>query len=90
VLIASERVEGLTIDLPPRSEVESGRARRTLAGVSLELLNDLYLDFLRTERGLSGNTLEAYSHDLREYLDHLAKKSWTTPTTSPRRWCRRT
>ncbi len=41
--------------------------------MSLELLNDLFLDFLRTERGLSTNTLEAYGHDLRDYLDTLAK-----------------
>jgi integrase/recombinase XerD len=40
--------------------------------VGLELFNDLYLDFLRTERGLASNTLEAYAHDLRDWLDHLA------------------
>jgi integrase/recombinase XerD len=41
--------------------------------MSLDLLNDLFLDFLRTERGLSGNTLEAYSRDLRDYLEALGK-----------------
>jgi len=41
--------------------------------MGLDLLNDLFLDFLRTERGLSGNTLEAYSRDLRDYLEALGK-----------------
>ena len=37
----------------------------------LDALSDLFLDFLKTERGLSLNTLEAYAHDLRDYLDAL-------------------
>jgi integrase/recombinase XerD len=41
--------------------------------MALEPLVDLFLDFIRTERGLSNNTLEAYSRDLRDYLDHLSK-----------------
>jgi integrase/recombinase XerD len=45
----------------------------------LEPLVDLFLDFLRTERGLSTNTLEAYSRDLRDYLDHLAKAGLGEP-----------
>jgi integrase/recombinase XerD len=40
--------------------------------MALEPLIDLYLDFLRTERGLSRNTLEAYGHDLRDWLEFLA------------------
>jgi integrase/recombinase XerD len=47
--------------------------------MSLELLNDLYLDFLRTERGLAGNTLEAYSRDMRDYLDALARQTVSEP-----------
>ncbi|HEY3447000.1 MAG TPA: site-specific tyrosine recombinase XerD [Myxococcales bacterium] len=39
----------------------------------MDLLNDLFLDFLRSERGLAGNTLEAYSRDMRDYLDALGK-----------------
>ncbi len=34
----------------------------------LDLLRDLYLDQLRTERGLARNTLEAYARDLRDWL----------------------
>ncbi|MBI5549370.1 MAG: site-specific tyrosine recombinase XerD [Deltaproteobacteria bacterium] len=45
----------------------------------MELLNDLFLDFLRSERGLSGNTLEAYSSDLRDWLDFLAKAGIDEP-----------
>ena len=40
--------------------------------MSLSLLSELFLDFLRTERGLSANTLEAYCADLRDYLESLA------------------
>lgn len=47
--------------------------------MALEPLADLYLDFLRTERGLSSNTLEAYSRDLREYLDFLASEQVAEP-----------
>jgi integrase/recombinase XerD len=32
---------------------------------------DDYLEHLRVERGLSANTLEAYAHDLGEFLKHL-------------------
>ncbi|MFN7134553.1 MAG: site-specific tyrosine recombinase XerD [Myxococcales bacterium] len=47
--------------------------------MSLEPLCDLYLDFLRTERGLSLNTLEAYGRDMRDYLYHLARASLREP-----------
>lgn len=47
--------------------------------LSLDLLNDLYLDFLRTERSLSPNTLEAYGHDMRSYLDFLEQRGVKTP-----------
>jgi len=40
--------------------------------MALEPLVDLFLDFLRIERGLAHNTLEAYGSDLREYLDCMA------------------
>lgn len=39
--------------------------------MSLDVQLDLFLDFLKTERGLSRNTLEAYARDLRDYLNAL-------------------
>lgn len=39
--------------------------------MQLDPLLDLFLDFLKTERGLSLNTLEAYARDLRDYLNAL-------------------
>lgn len=47
--------------------------------MSLEPLCDLYLDFLRTERGLALNTLEAYGRDMRDYLDFLARAGLRDP-----------
>jgi integrase/recombinase XerD len=40
---------------------------------------DRFLHYLTVERGLSGNTLEAYSRDLRRFVDHLEQKGITTP-----------
>jgi integrase/recombinase XerD len=34
----------------------------------------LFLDMMATERGASGNTLDAYRRDLEDYADHLADK----------------
>jgi integrase/recombinase XerD len=39
---------------------------------SLDAALDLFLLHVRVEKGLSVNTVEAYGHDLRRYLDHLA------------------
>jgi integrase/recombinase XerD len=40
---------------------------------------DLFLNYLDVEKGLSGNTLEAYSRDVVRYLDFLARKGCLTP-----------
>lgn len=42
--------------------------------VSLPVLVEQYLGFLRVERGLSENTLQAYKHDLLRYVTFLEKK----------------
>ncbi len=39
----------------------------------LEPALDLFLAHVRVEKGLSGNTVEAYGRDLRRYLDHLGQ-----------------
>lgn len=36
---------------------------------------DEFMGFLKIERGLSNNTIEAYSHDLESYLDFLKKNN---------------
>ncbi|MGJ3509273.1 site-specific tyrosine recombinase XerD [Enemella sp. A6] len=38
-----------------------------------------FLDHLAVERGLSGNTTEAYRRDLTRYLDHLTRQGITEP-----------
>jgi integrase/recombinase XerD len=35
---------------------------------------DLFINYLLVEKGLSGNTLEAYSRDIARYLNHLEKE----------------
>ena len=40
----------------------------------MEQLLDQFLNYLAVERGLSLNTLEAYSRDLNKYLDFLCLK----------------
>jgi len=40
---------------------------------------DLFISYLVVERGLSGNTQEAYSRDLSRYLDFLEKQGCRTP-----------
>jgi integrase/recombinase XerD len=37
---------------------------------------DLFLNYLQVEKGLSGNTLEAYSRDIGRYLGHLEEKGF--------------
>jgi len=37
---------------------------------------DMFLNFLQVEKGLSGNTLEAYSRDIGRYLGHLEEKGY--------------
>lgn len=40
----------------------------------MEVLLDPFIAYLRAERGLSGNTVDAYARDLTEYFRHLAKQ----------------
>ncbi len=42
---------------------------------------DSFLDYLRVERGLSGNTLAAYAFDLQKYSQFLKKRNITVPTS---------
>ena len=51
----------------PTSERPAGR------GGALDPALDLFLAHLRVEKGLSPNSVEAYAHDVRRYLDFLAR-----------------
>jgi integrase/recombinase XerD len=42
---------------------------------------DLFISYLAVEKGLSGNTQEAYSRDLARYLDYLERQGRTAPAT---------
>lgn len=41
---------------------------------------DLFITYLRAERGLSGRTVDAYAHDLEVYFADLARAGLQTPT----------
>ena len=45
---------------------------------------DPFIAYLRAERGLSGNTVEAYARDLQEYFRHLAKDGIAEPSRARR------
>src|ERR1043165_4117563 len=40
---------------------------------------DLFISYLAVEKGLSANTLEAYSRDLTRYLEFLEKQGCAAP-----------
>ncbi|MBW2365987.1 MAG: site-specific integrase, partial [Deltaproteobacteria bacterium] len=46
--------------------------------LSFDTLIDQYISYLLLEKGLSQNTLEAYSSDLNRYIDFLKDKNVTT------------
>jgi integrase/recombinase XerD len=57
-----------------RSKLDGPRAGDIVVAVSpLEPALDLFLSHVRVEKGLSENTVEAYGHDLRRYLQHLER-----------------
>lgn len=45
----------------------------------MEKLLQEYLNYLIVERGAAQNTLKAYEHDLRHYLDYLDRQNITSP-----------
>lgn len=45
----------------------------------MESFIDAFLDYLRLERGLANNTIDAYNRDLRKYIDFLKKRGVTRP-----------
>src|ERR1019366_6188604 len=42
-----------------------------------------FLSYLRVERGLAQNTVEAYSRDLEKFLQFLQKNGWNFADTGP-------
>ncbi len=44
-----------------------------MSGSPLDPALDLFLAHVRVEKGLAGNSVEAYGRDLRRYLDHLTR-----------------
>ena len=62
------------------SRLPSARWQRTGDAGSDVVVED-YLDHLRVERGLAGNTIDAYRRDLRLYRDYLDEVGVGDPTT---------
>jgi integrase/recombinase XerD len=52
-------------------------------GEDISFWVDDYLEHLQVERGLSANTLEAYAHDLREFVSHRATQTGTSEGILP-------
>ena len=42
-----------------------------------------FLDYLRVEKGLAANTVEAYARDLAKFSRFLEKKGWSLEDTGP-------
>ena len=40
----------------------------------MDLLIDRYLNYIRIEKGLAGNSINAYARDLRRFAEYLGKK----------------
>lgn len=58
----------------------------TLSADELEILMDIYLDWLRLERGLSANTISAYQRDLKGFLVHCAALAAHNQPDQIRHW----
>jgi integrase/recombinase XerD len=63
-----------TEDRPPAGPISSPKQDSGPSVRELDLQVDLYLAHLAAERGLSRNTVSAYSHDLKAIVDYLHKQ----------------
>lgn len=58
----------------------------SLSADELETLMDIYLDWVRLERGLSANTIGAYQRDLRDFISHTSELDGHDQPNQIRHW----
>ncbi|MFH1519106.1 MAG: site-specific tyrosine recombinase XerD [Candidatus Omnitrophota bacterium] len=51
----------------------------------MEIYLEAFIDYLRVEKGLSANSISAYSQDLKQYLKHLKKQGLADPRSVVRK-----